>query len=148
MKKGISLIVLVITIIVIIIIAGAIILSLSDSNVISKANYSTLASNRSNLQTSVATKAGEIMADKQGLLTSGDQAALNAVIAAEVAKEAAKTTPVWVVSLEKKDPDDTDEVVATEVTYTGTAGNTEAVLLARYAITELPTWMRGSDYTP
>ena len=38
MKKGISLIVLVITIIVMIIIAGAIIISLNSSNVISKAN--------------------------------------------------------------------------------------------------------------
>ncbi len=47
MKKGISLIVLVITIIVMIIIAGAIILSLNSSNVTGRGNLSTLANDRS-----------------------------------------------------------------------------------------------------
>ena len=56
MKKGISLIVLVITIIVMIIIAGAIILSLSSSNVTTKANWATLSSDRANYQAEYATK--------------------------------------------------------------------------------------------
>lgn len=58
-KKGISLIVLVITIIVMIIIAGAIILSLSSSNVTQRANEATLASDRGNYQASYATKLAE-----------------------------------------------------------------------------------------
>lgn len=59
-KKGISLIVLVITIIVMIIIAGAIILSLSSSNVTSRANLATLASDRANYQAKYATKLAEM----------------------------------------------------------------------------------------
>lgn len=59
MKKGISLIVLVITIIVMIIIAGAIILSLSNSNVTQRANEATLSSDRGNYQASYATKLAE-----------------------------------------------------------------------------------------
>lgn len=55
MKKGISLIVLVITIIVMIIIAGAIILSLSSSNVTQRANEATLSSDRGNYQANYAT---------------------------------------------------------------------------------------------
>lgn len=46
MKKGISLIVLVITIIVMIIIAGAIIMSLSTTDIMTKANDAVTASNR------------------------------------------------------------------------------------------------------
>ncbi len=59
MKKGISLIVLVITIIVMIIIAGAIILSLSGSNVTARANLATLLSDRANYQAAYATKYAE-----------------------------------------------------------------------------------------
>ena len=59
MKKGISLIVLVITIIVMIVIAGAIILSLSSSNVTGKANLATLASDRANIQSEYAVKLAE-----------------------------------------------------------------------------------------
>lgn len=59
MKKGISLIVLVITIIVMIIIAGAIILSLSNSNVTQRANEATLSSDRGNYQALYATKLAE-----------------------------------------------------------------------------------------
>lgn len=58
-KKGISLIVLVITIIVMIIIAGAIILSLSSSNVTARANLATLLSDRANYQSAYATKLAE-----------------------------------------------------------------------------------------
>ena len=59
MKKGISLIVLVITIIVMIIIAGAIILSLSNSHVTQRANEATLSSDRGNYQALYATKLAE-----------------------------------------------------------------------------------------
>jgi len=54
MKKGISLIVLVITIIVMIIIAGAIIISLNSTNVINKANVAVDASNEAELKSAVA----------------------------------------------------------------------------------------------
>ncbi len=54
MKKGISLIVLVITIIVMIIIAGAIIISLNSTNIIEKANTAVDASNASELYSLVA----------------------------------------------------------------------------------------------
>ena len=59
MKKGISLIVLVITIIVMIIIAGAIILSLNASNVTARANLATLLSDRANYQAAYAVKYAE-----------------------------------------------------------------------------------------
>lgn len=62
-KKGISLIVLVITIIVMIIIAGAIILSLNSSNVTAKATYATKASDRANYQAEVATEYATYMAE-------------------------------------------------------------------------------------
>ncbi len=54
MKKGISLIVLVITIIVIIILAGAVILSLADSNPIATANKATCLSDIANFRSAVA----------------------------------------------------------------------------------------------
>ena len=63
MKKGISLIVLVITIIVMIIIAGAIILSLNSSNVTGKATYAKVASDRANLQSELATEYATYMGE-------------------------------------------------------------------------------------
>jgi flagellar basal body-associated protein FliL len=54
MKKGISLIVLVITIIVIIILAGAVILSLADNNPIASANKATCLSDVANFKSAVA----------------------------------------------------------------------------------------------
>lgn len=63
MKKGISLIVLVITIIVMIIIAGAIILSLNSSNVTSKATYATVSSDRANYQAEVAVAYADYMSN-------------------------------------------------------------------------------------
>lgn len=54
MKKGISLIVLVITIIVMIIIAGAIIISLSQTNVMDQANTATFKSNDAEARSLVA----------------------------------------------------------------------------------------------
>ncbi len=54
MKKGISLIVLVITIIVMIIIAGAIIISLSQTNVISQAEKARLESNNAEIKSIAA----------------------------------------------------------------------------------------------
>ena len=61
MKKGISLIVLVITIIVMIIIAGAIILSLNSSNVTGKATWAQISSDRANFQAEYATILAETM---------------------------------------------------------------------------------------
>ncbi|MDD4375880.1 MAG: hypothetical protein PHR25_03770 [Clostridia bacterium] len=61
MKKGISLIVLVITIIVMIIIAGAIILSLNSSDITGQANRATFTSDRANLQAEYALKYAEKM---------------------------------------------------------------------------------------
>lgn len=54
MKKGISLIVLVITIIVMIIIAGAIIISLNNSNVVAKSEEAVYTSNVAELRSAVA----------------------------------------------------------------------------------------------
>lgn len=61
MKKGISLIVLVITIIVMIIIAGAIIISLNSSNVIDSANNAVDKSNVANVKSLLALQYAEIM---------------------------------------------------------------------------------------
>ena len=63
MKKGISLIVLVITIIVMIIIAGAIIISLNSSNVIGQANDAVEASNIANARSMFALTYSEILGD-------------------------------------------------------------------------------------
>lgn len=62
MKKGISLIVLVITIIVMIIIAGAIIISLNSSNVIDQANNAVEASDIANLRSALTLDYADIMA--------------------------------------------------------------------------------------
>ena len=69
MKKGISLIVLVITIIIMIILAGAVILSLNSSNVVAKANYAAVASDRANYQAEAATEYATWVADNNGDLT-------------------------------------------------------------------------------
>lgn len=63
MKKGISLIVLVITILIMIILAGAIIITLSNQNIIGKATWSTFLSDRSNLQDQVTLKYAESMSE-------------------------------------------------------------------------------------
>ena len=63
MKKGISLIVLVITIIVMIIIAGAIIISLNSSNVIEQSNDAVEASNAANARSLLSMKYAEILAE-------------------------------------------------------------------------------------
>ena len=62
MKKGISLIVLVITIIVMIIIAGAIILALNSSNVTNKASWAQITADRANLQSEYATILADVVA--------------------------------------------------------------------------------------
>lgn len=64
MKKGISLIVLVITIIVMIIIAGAIILALNSSSVTGKATWAQISSDRANLQSEFATILAQVIADE------------------------------------------------------------------------------------
>jgi len=63
MKKGISLIVLVITIIVIIILAGAVILSLSANNPIAQASAAKNASNKAEVQAAVTLYLSRIMAE-------------------------------------------------------------------------------------
>ena len=80
MKKGISLIVLVITIIVMIIIAGAIIISLNSTNVIEKANTAVDASNEAELKSLVAlTYMNQYVAyweaQEAGTTTAGDTSA-------------------------------------------------------------------------
>ena len=62
MKKGISLIVLIITIIVMIIIAGAVILTLSESNVIDQAESAVQKHNESNEKDMLVLAWGEYMA--------------------------------------------------------------------------------------
>jgi len=62
MKKGISLIVLVITIIVMIIIAGAIIISLNSSNVLDRSNEAVKSSNLASAKSTLALKYAEILA--------------------------------------------------------------------------------------
>ncbi|MBQ8043314.1 MAG: hypothetical protein IJ272_04090 [Clostridia bacterium] len=61
MKKGISLIVLVITIIVMIIIAGAIIISLNSSNVIDRSNEAVLKSNKAEATSLLSIRYAEIL---------------------------------------------------------------------------------------
>lgn len=61
MKKGISLIVLVITIIVMIIIAGAIIISLNSTNLIQKADDAVITSDAANLKSELTLKYAEVM---------------------------------------------------------------------------------------
>lgn len=61
MKKGISLIVLVITIIVMIIIAGAIIISLNSSDVIDRSNEAVEDSNLANARSMLALKYAEVL---------------------------------------------------------------------------------------
>ena len=63
MKKGISLIVLVITIIVMIIIAGAIIMSLNNSKLIENANNAVLKSNEAEATSLLSIKYAEILHD-------------------------------------------------------------------------------------
>ena len=62
MKKGISLIVLVITIIVMIIIAGAIIISLNGTNVVDRANEAVTKSDVANLKSALTLEYAEMMA--------------------------------------------------------------------------------------
>lgn len=62
MKKGISLIVLVITIIVMVIIAGAIIISLNGTNIVNRAEAAVVASDVANLKAELTLEYAEIMA--------------------------------------------------------------------------------------
>ena len=72
MKKGISLIVLVITIIVMIIIAGAIIISLNGTNVVNRANEAVTASDVANLRSALTLEYAEIMAANHDNKTDND----------------------------------------------------------------------------
>ncbi len=70
MKKGISLIVLVITIIVIIILAGAVILSLANNNPIASANRATVLSDVANFKSAVALDfASQVSQTTTGIIT-------------------------------------------------------------------------------
>jgi len=75
MKKGISLIVLVITIIVIIILAGAVILSLAQNNPIGQANEATRAHDAGEVESALSMYLGTIMGqfkDQVKLNVAGD----------------------------------------------------------------------------
>ena len=64
MKKGISLIVLVITIIIIIILAGAVILNLADNNPIDNANSAAVLSEQSDLNSAITIYMGSWASDQ------------------------------------------------------------------------------------
>ena len=87
MKKGISLIVLVITIIVMIIIAGAIIISLNSSNVIDSANNAVDKSNVANVKSLLALQYAEIMDAKYNEDTTDDYTLETATAAYKTALE-------------------------------------------------------------
>ena len=72
MKKGISLIVLVITIIVMIIIAGAIIISLNGTNVVNRANEAVTAADEANLRSALTLEYAEMMALNHDNVTTND----------------------------------------------------------------------------
>ena len=65
MKKGISLIVLVITIIVMIIIAGAIIISLNSADIITKADEAVIASDAANAKSELTLEYAKIMLENE-----------------------------------------------------------------------------------
>ena len=75
MKKGISLIVLVITIIVMIIIAGAIIITLNNTNVINRSEEAVIASDLANAKAELTLKYSEIMIANNNDLTTDDYTA-------------------------------------------------------------------------
>lgn len=72
MKKGISLIVLVITIIVLAILAGAIIISLSNTNIIDQAKDATIKADLANAKYAVALEYADIMTLNNDDDTSND----------------------------------------------------------------------------
>lgn len=78
MKKGISLIVLVITIIVMIIIAGAIIISLNSSNVISQANKAVTDSDLANAKNTCMLAYCEAAAGNDGIAKDSSGAIVTA----------------------------------------------------------------------
>jgi hypothetical protein len=79
-RRGISLIVLVITIIVIIILAGAVILSLADSNPIASANKAVFLSDISNFKSAVALDyASQVAGTTTGAVTYVEGSAVTAL---------------------------------------------------------------------
>ena len=81
MKKGISLIVLVITIIVMIIIAGAIIISLNNSRVIDEAQTAVIASDVANLKGELTLKYADIK------ITNNDEDSTNDIVKGDASTE-------------------------------------------------------------
>lgn len=69
MKKGISLIVLVITILVMIILAGAVIITLSNQNIIGKAKWAEVSATRANLQYDAQLAYADYVASNDGIDT-------------------------------------------------------------------------------
>ena len=137
MKKGISLIVLVITIIVMIIIAGAIILSLTNTNVIAKANLSRLVNDRSSLQELTTSRIAEYMAVNEGT-TPDDISAAQGNPPLAVMEIPTHTKGEWVFDPAKSEWlfKCNDELVITEAlakTHLGLA-----------ATETLPSWVRSS----
>ena len=124
-KKGISLIVLVITIIVIIILAGAVIFTLAGNNPTEKANYATFLDARSQLQDKVtmtyATNfetlsdlSGEALSTKYETLLTADLAKANAKFKfgafsvnadSEVIFTVTGDEPTWLSAQEDSKPD-------------------------------------------
>src|SRR5574344_921194 len=69
MKKGISLIVLVITILVMIILAGAVIITLTNQNIIGKAKWAEVSASRANLQYDAQLAYADYVASNDGIDT-------------------------------------------------------------------------------
>lgn len=105
MKKGISLIVLVITIIVMIIIAGAIIISLNSSNVIEQSNTAVKSSNTANARSIVALKYAELMGTHYAANPTTKYSAKDGVSAINKALEAANGKD-YTYTVEANDTDD------------------------------------------
>ncbi len=87
-KKGISLIVLVITIIVIIILAGAVILNMTKNNPMDSAKVAKLVQQRDSLESATLLYAQQIMAATQG------EYGLSDILQGNAVKSAAGVTPV------------------------------------------------------
>lgn len=72
LKRGISLIVLVITIIVMIILATVIVMSLSNNNVIQKANTAVTETNRKNMEEAANIALGEVLLEQDDTMTDSE----------------------------------------------------------------------------
>jgi len=121
MKKGISLIVLVITIIVMIIIAGAIIISLSQSNIITQAGVAKTEANLANAKAVVvATWADSAVQAADGKATLNEAAYYTALEAAGLKDANGQAETLYTVELPT-------ETVDGQAVYTGGCPSVSAV---------------------